>query len=45
MKILYDSPEINIININSELILTASVVVGGDSQPGDEVIDGSDIFG
>lgn len=45
MKNKYISPEIDIIIFNDDSILTASVVVGNTPQPGDQEIDGSDIFG
>ncbi len=43
MKREYNNPEIYIIDFDNTLILTASVVVGG-TLPGDEVVDGSDLF-
>ncbi len=44
MKTKYVNPEIEIIIFSDESILTASVIVGGDFQPGEERVDGSDIF-
>ena len=44
MKKIYEHPEIDIINFSEEPILTASIIVGGDYQPGEERVDGSDIF-
>ena len=43
MKKEYFNPEIIFVNFESDFILTASVVVG-TTQPGDETIDGSDLF-
>lgn len=40
----YVDPEINIIYFDEESILSASVTVGNNYQPGEERVDGSDIF-
>ena len=45
MKKEYVNPEIFINNFDEDPIFTASVVVGVTPQPGDEEVDGSDIFG
>ena len=44
MKQTYANPEMEIIVFNEETIFTASVVVGNTPQPGEERVDGSDIF-
>lgn len=44
MKQTYVNPEMDIIIFNDETILTASDVVGNTPQPGEERVDGSDIF-
>ncbi len=44
MKQNYVNPEIEIVIFNDEPILTESVVVGNTPQPGEERVDGSDIF-
>ena len=49
MKILhlpknYITVKVEIIKFIDEEITTASVVVGGQPQPGEEIIDGSEIF-
>ncbi len=41
----YANPEIEIINFDEDSILTNSVVVGDTTLPGEERIDGSDLFG
>ena len=45
MKKLYEIPEIEIINFDTEDIITASGVVGIGYQAGDHDVDGSSIFG
>ena len=40
----YENPDIVIIYFDNEDILTGSVVVGNTYQPGEERVDGSDIF-
>jgi len=41
----YVNPEIEIINFDECNILTDSIVVGNTTLPGEEIIDGSDLFG
>ena len=41
----YVNPEIEIINFDEESILTSSAVVGNTTMPGEERVDGSDLFG
>ena len=41
----YVNPEIEIINFDEESILTSSAVVGNTTIPGEERVDGSDLFG
>ncbi len=45
MKKNYVVVEVEIIKFTEEEITTASVVVGGEPQPGEEIVDGSEIFG
>ena len=40
----YINPEIEIVLFNEETILMESVVVGNNYLPGEERVDGSDIF-
>ena len=40
----YITVKVEIIKFIDEEITTASVVVGGQPQPGEEIIDGSEIF-
>ena len=45
MKNEYVIPKIEIVSFDEETILTASSVVGGTTLPGEERVDGSEIFG
>ena len=40
----YINPEIEIIYFDENSIVTASIAVGDTTLPGEEIIDGSDIF-
>ena len=45
MKKQYVIPKIEIINIGSYDVLSASGLLGVNHQPGDQKIDGSSLFG
>lgn len=44
MKKEYVNPIVEIIYFNEEEVITASVVVGGGFQPGEEKVDGPSLF-